>query len=225
MILASVTGQLTTWIAANAVLAVFVLMAIDALLPVGGEVVMLYAGVIAAGVVRSGHPTLLGASLGHGAKAYVVLSIVGTLGSLAGSLVGWWLGRQGGRPLIERHGRWLHVTPAKLSRAEHWFERYGVLTLLVGRLTPLVRSFISIPAGVLGSKFVTFASLTLIASLIWCFGFAAGGWALAGAWHSFDSAFRYVDYAVLGVCAALAVALMFRARAGHTKSAEGPGAP
>ena len=217
--LASVTGQLTTWVATNAVLAVFVLMAVDALLPVGGEVVMLYAGVIAAGVVRSGHPTLFGAPLGHGAKAYVVLALVGTIGSLAGSLVGWWLGRQGGRPLIERHGRWLHITPTKFARAERWFELYGNLTLFVGRLTPLVRSFVSIPAGVLGSKLVPFASLTLAASLIWCFGFAAGGWAMAGAWQSFDSSFRYVDYGVVGLCAALVIALVLRARARRTQSA------
>lgn len=223
--LASVTGQLTTWVAAHGVLAVFVLMAIDAVLPIGGEVVMLYAGVIAAGVVRSAHPTFLGASLGHGAKAYVILALAGTVGSLVGSIAAWWLGRQGGRPLIERHGRWLHVTPAKFERAERWFHRYGNLTLLVGRLTPLVRSFISIPAGVLGAELLTFTLLTLIASLIWCFGFAAGGWALAGAWHSFDTSFRYVDYAVLGVVVAVAAFLVFRLRGGRAQAANRPGEP
>src|SRR5579863_7174898 len=110
---ASVTAQLTSWIAANGVPAVFALMAIDALLPIGGELVMLYAGVIAAGVVRSGHPTLFGATLSHGVESYVVLSVAGALGSLLGSLVGWAIGRRGGRPLIERHGRWLHLTPAR----------------------------------------------------------------------------------------------------------------
>src|SRR5579872_3600054 len=107
--IASVSSAVTSWIAANGVLAVCVLMAIDALLPIGGELVMLYAGVIAAGVVRSGHPTLFGATLSHGVEVYVVLSISGALGSLLGSLAGWWIGRRGGRALIERHGRWLHV--------------------------------------------------------------------------------------------------------------------
>ena len=69
--MASVTAQVTSWIAANGVLAVLVLMAIDAVLPIGGELVMLYAGVIAAGVVRSGHPTLLGATLSHGLEIYL----------------------------------------------------------------------------------------------------------------------------------------------------------
>jgi membrane protein DedA with SNARE-associated domain len=211
MTVASVTGQVTSWIAANGVLAVCVLMAIDALVPIGGELVMLYAGVIAAGVVRSGHPTLFGATLSHGAEIYLVLSVAGALGSLLGSLGGWWIGRRGGRPLIERHGRWLHVTPARLDRAERWFERYGMLTLLVGRLTPLVRSFISIPAGVLGARLVPFVALTLLASLLWAFGFAAAGWALGGAWHSFDGSFRYVDYAALAAFAVLAATLVLRA--------------
>ena len=210
--LASITGQLTTWIAANGVLAVFVLMAIDALLPIGGELIMLYAGVIAAGVVASGHPTLFGATLSRGLEIYVVLSISGALGSLIGSLAGWWLGRRGGRPLIARHGRHLHVSPARFARAERWFEHYGVLTILVGRLTPLLRSFISIPAGVLGSNLVPFALLTLLASLIWSFGFAAAGWALGGAWHSFDGAFRYLDYIVIVILVGGAVYLTLRTR-------------
>ncbi len=209
--LASVTGQLTTWIAAHGVIAVFVLMAIDAVLPIGGELIMLYAGVIAAGVVAAGHPTLFGASLNRGLEIYVVLSIAGALGSLFGSLAGWWLGRRGGRPLIARHGRLLHVSPARFARAELWFEHYGVLTILFGRLTPLVRSFISIPAGVLGSDLVPFALLTLLASLIWSFGFAAAGWAIGGAWHSFDGAFRYLDYAVAVIFVGGAAYLTLRA--------------
>ncbi len=213
---ASLTAQLTSWIAANGVPAVCVLMAIDALLPIGGELVMLYAGVIAAGVVRSGHPTLFGATLSHGVEIYVVLSVSGALGSLFGSLVGWWIGRRGGRSLIERHGRWLHVTPARFARAERWFKRYGMLTLLVGRLTPLARSFISIPAGVLGARLVPFVALTLLASLIWAFGFAAAGWALGGAWHSFDRSFGYVDYVALAALVVLAATLFLRARTHRT---------
>ena len=221
MILASVTGQITTWIAAHGVIAVFALMAVAAVLPIGGELVMLFAGVIAAGVIGSSHPTLFGATLKPGVPAYVVLSISGALGSLAGSLAGWWLGRWGGRPLIERHGHKLHVTPAKFARAERWFDRYGAATLLVGRLTPLVRSFISIPAGVLGSKLVPFAALPLLASLIWSFGFAAAGWALGGTWHSFDGSFRYLDYAVLAALCGLAVMVVLRVRSRATQTGEG----
>jgi membrane protein DedA with SNARE-associated domain len=210
MTLASITGQLTSWVAAHGVAAVFLLMAVDALFPVGGEIVMLYAGVIAAGVVQSGHPTLFGASLQRGVVAYIVLVLAGTLGSLVGSLIGWAIGRVGGRPLVERHGRWFHLSPARFARAERWFERWGPLSVFLGRLTPIVRSFISIPAGALGSPLVQFTVLTLLASLVWCAAFAAVGWAVAGAWHSVDSAFRFVDYAVLGVFVAIAIAIVVR---------------
>ena len=199
MPLASLGSQLTTWIAANGLVAVFLLMALDAVLPIGGELIMLYAGVIAAGVVSGAHPSLLGLTLSHGAGAYVGLSIAGSLGSLAGSLIAWTLGKRGGRTLLERHGRWLHVTPARLARAEALFARYGIMTLLIGRLTPVVRSFISIPAGVLDTPLVPFASLTLLASAIWAFGFAGVGWALGGSWHSFDSSFRDVEYALVAI--------------------------
>ena len=222
MILASVTGQITSWIAGHGVIAIFVLMAVDALLPVGGELIMLYAGVIAAGVIAAGHPTLFGAVLHPGIEIYLVLSLAGALGSLAGSVGGWWLGRWGGRPLVERHGRLLHLTPAKFARAERWLERHAILTLLLGRLTPLVRSFISIPAGVLGSKLVPFASLTLVASLIWSFGFAGIGWALGSTWHSFDGAFHYLDYAALLAIAALAATVAVRARSRKPLPADTP---
>jgi membrane protein DedA with SNARE-associated domain len=206
--LASITGQLTTWIATNGVLAVFVLMAIDALLPIGGELIMLYAGVIAAGVVHGSSTSLFSAHVHGAVGVYVALALAGTAGSLAGSIAAWWLGRRAGRGFVLRHGHWLHVTPARLARAEAWLERHGPRALLVGRLTPLVRSFISIPAGVGGVRLVTFAAVTLIPSLIWCFGFAAAGWALGGSWHDFHSSFEYVDYAVVGLAALALVGLV-----------------
>lgn len=206
--LASITGQITTWIAAHGVVAVFALMAVDALLPIGGELVMLYAGVIAAGVVHGSSTSLFGAQVHGAVGVYVALALAGTAGSLAGSIAAWWLGRRAGRGFVLRHGHWLHVTPARLARAEAWLERHGPRALLVGRLTPLVRSFISIPAGVGGVRLVTFAAVTLIPSLIWCFGFAAAGWALGGSWHDFHSSFEYVDYAVVGLAALALVGLV-----------------
>ena len=76
----------------------------------------------------------------------------GTLGYLTGSLAGWAIGRAGGRPFIERHGRWLHLGPQRFRRAERWFARYGSAFVLFGRLTPLVRSFVSIPPARLSSR-------------------------------------------------------------------------
>jgi membrane protein DedA with SNARE-associated domain len=212
-VLASLTGQLTSWIGHHGAYAVFAIMALDALLPVGGELTMLFAGALAAGAITGAHPVLLGHPLQTGLESYLVLAIAGTLGYLVGSLVGWTIGRWGGRPLLERHGRWLHVTPENLDRAERWFDRHGNAAVFLGRLTPVVRSFISIPAGTLESPLVPYTLLTLAGSAIWCFGFAAVGWALGSSYEQVHHAFRYVDVlAVAGVVAALAALLVLRRR-------------
>ncbi len=205
------TSQLTTWIADHSVYAVFALMAIDAVLPFSGELVMLYAGVVAAGAIAGADVTILGAHATTGLESYLVLAAAGTLGSLAGALIGFAVGARGGRPLVERHGSRLHLGPRRFARAEAWFERYGGRAVFVGRLTPIVRSFISIPAGVLGIPLGSFVALTLLASLVWCFGFAAAGWAAGGTWETIHHDFRYADYAAVAVVVALiAAAILHR---------------
>lgn len=196
------TSQLTQWIAANGLVAVFVLMAIDAVLPAGGELVMLFAGALAAGAI-AGHT---GPSLG-------AVIAAGTLGYLTGSLAGWAVGRAGGRELVARRGRWLHMGIERFEHAERWFARYGSAFVFVGRLTPLVRSFVSIPAGVLEFPLGRYAALTAAASLIWCLAFGIAGHALGSNWDSVHHAFRYADYAAVGaVLAAFAGALLVRRR-------------
>jgi membrane protein DedA with SNARE-associated domain len=216
---ATVTSQLTHWVGQHGVYAVFALMAVDALLPVGGELVMLYAGVLAAGAIAGAQVTILGAHPASGFESYVVLALAGVLGSLAGGLIGWAIGVRGGRPLIERHGRALHLGPQRFARAEEWFGRQGGRAVFIGRLTPLVRSFISIPAGVLGTPLRLYLTLSLLASLIWCFGFAAAGWAAGGAWESVNHAYRYAEYAaVAAVVVLIAAVVMHRRRAVSTAS-------
>ena len=216
-VIASLSGQLTSWIGHHGAYAVFAIMALDALLPVGGELTMLFAGALAAGAITGEHPVLFGHQLQTGLESYLVLSLAGTLGYLFGSLVGWAIGRWGGRPLLERHGRWLHLTPENVDRAELWFDRHGRAAVFLGRLTPVVRSFISIPAGTLESPLAPYTLLTLAGSAIWCFGFAAAGWALGSSYDQVHHAFRYVDIlAVAGVVAALAALLVLRRR--HTRA-------
>jgi membrane protein DedA with SNARE-associated domain len=207
--LASITSQMTGWIAHHSIYAVFALMALDALLPLSGEVTMLYAGALASGAVAGQHATLFGLTLASGTQSFVTLAVAGTLGYLLGALVGWAIGARGGRPLIERHGRWLHVSPATFRRAEAWFDRYGRRAVFLGRLTPVVRSFISIPAGALGSPLGSYTVLTLLGSLVWCFGFAAAGWAVGGSWTSIHHGFEYVVVAGL---MAVAGAVVLRRR-------------
>lgn len=198
MLLASVSSSFTSAVASHGVYAVFGLMAIDAVFPAFSELVMLYAGAVAAGAFASAHHiSLFGAHIGFGAGAYVVMALSGTLGYLAGSIVGWAIGAYGGRPLLERRGRWLHLTPDKLDRAERWFDRWGNLGVLIGRVTPIVRSFVSIPAGVLEMPLAPYTVLTLVGSAVWAFAIAGIGYGLGSSYQRFDHGFKYVEYVVL----------------------------
>ena len=106
------------------------LMALDAIFPAASELVMLYAGAIAAGAFGSQGVRSFGVHFAPGVGALLVMALAGTLGYLVGALIGWAIGRYGGRPLLERHGRWFHLSPAKLDRAEAWFDRWGNLGVL-----------------------------------------------------------------------------------------------
>jgi membrane protein DedA with SNARE-associated domain len=212
------TAQLTSWIAHHGVYAVFALMAVDAVLPAGGEVIMLFAGALASGAVSAGSVKLFGSPLSSGLEAYVVLALSGTLGYLAGAIAGWALGLQAGHRLMSRQGRFLHVSPETLGRADRWFERFGMGAVFLGRLTPVVRSFISIPAGLMRAPFVPYVALTFAGSALWCFAFAGLGWALGGSWESFHHGFRYADYlAVIAVAALVGLAVVHRLRARRSR--------
>ena len=206
MLLASVSSSFTSAVANHGVYAVFGLMAIDALFPAASELVMLYAGAVAAGVFSSAHGvSLFGSRIGFGAGAYVALALAGTLGYLVGALVGWAIGRYGGRPLLERHGRWFHLSPGRLDRAEAWFERWGNLGVFLGRLTPIVRSFVSIAAGIFEMRLLPYTLLSLAGSAVWAFAFAGAGYGLGTGYRGFDHSFRYVEYAIaVGIVAGLA---------------------
>ena len=93
----------------------------------------------------------------------------------------------GGRPFLERHGRWFHLKEANLVKAERWFERWEDRAVFFGRITPVVRSFVSIPAGVFHAPLRRYTVLTLLGSAIWCFVLAGVGWALGSQWEEFHS--------------------------------------
>jgi membrane protein YqaA with SNARE-associated domain len=122
---ASITSSITSFIGNHGVYAVFVLMAIDAVFPAASELVMLYAGALAAGTFAGQSVVLFGHDVPFGFWSFVVMALAGTLGYLVGALVGWAIGAFGGRPLLERRGRWLHLPPPTLERAEGWFDRWG----------------------------------------------------------------------------------------------------
>jgi membrane protein DedA with SNARE-associated domain len=210
------TAQVTDWIAAHGVLAVFILMAVDAVFPAGGELVMLFAGALAAGAISDARISVLGQTLSTGLESYLVMVAAGTLGYVVGALIGWAIGMRGGRELIERHGSRLHLGPARFARAERWFARFGPAAVFLGRLTPLVRSFVSIPAGVLRFPLGPYLALTFAASAIWAFAFAGAGWALGGNWEQVHHAFRYADYAAVAAVLVVAAVVMRRAMTTRT---------
>jgi membrane protein DedA with SNARE-associated domain len=207
VLVASVSSSITSFIGDHGVYAVFVLMLIDAVFPAASELVMLYAGALAAGTFAGQSVVLFGGHVSSGFWAFLVMALAGTLGYLVGSILGWAIGAYGGRPLLERHGRWLHLPAARLDRAERWFERFGGWAVFVGRITPVARSFVSIPAGVFRWPLAPYTVLTLLGSAIWSFAFAGAGWGIGRSYTSVHDNFRFVDYAVVAI-AVVAVALL-----------------
>jgi membrane protein DedA with SNARE-associated domain len=207
----AITDALTGAIGDAGIYAVFGLMFLDAVFPAGSEIVMLYAGALAAGAFPGQQVTVFGQTIDSSGWAFVAMALAGAIGYWLGSVFGWALGRYGGRPLVERHGRFFHLNAAKLERSHAWFENHGVRAVFITRNVPVVRSFISIPAGVAEMRFGPYALLSLAGSLPWAFGFAAAGYALGESWHRFHDDFRWVDYVVVGLIVAAIVYLILRA--------------
>ena len=196
-----ITSSITSAIGDYGLYAVFLLMLVDAVLPAASELVMLYAGAVAAGAIAGHDVTLFGSEVHSTGWAYLAMAMAGVLGYTLGSVLGWGIGRAGGRPFLERHGRWVHVTPERLTRAEAWFDRYGDAAVLISRVVPVVRSFISIPAGVVEMPLGRFTVLSFVGTIPWCFGLAGAGVALGSGWERFHEGWRYADYVVVGLVA------------------------
>jgi membrane protein DedA with SNARE-associated domain len=212
VVLASLSASVTTFIRDHGLAAVFLLMLVDAVLPAASELVMVVGGAVAAGAFGAG-VSLFGTHIATGFWSYVAVSVAGTIGYLLGSILGWAIGLYGGRPLLERHGRWFHLAPDNLEKAERWFEKYEGWAVFVGRITPVVRSFVSIPAGVFRVKLGRYTVLTLAGSALWCFALAGVGWAAGTGYERFHRDFRWVEYAVVaGVIAAAAYLIVRRRR-------------
>ena len=191
------THYLTTQISQHGYVAVFILMLLEsACIPIPSEVIMLFGGALAGGLLATG---------GHAQVSVVGIGLAGAVGNLAGALVAYAVGRAGGRPLLERYGRFLLIRSQHLDRSEAFFARRGDVAVLVGRVLPVVRTFISLPAGVAEMPLGRFSLFTLVGSLPWTFALAGVGYAVAANWDSVASAFTYVSV-VVGVIAAAVIA-------------------
>ena len=217
-ITSSITDALTSFIGDHAVYAVFVLMFVDAVFPAASELVMLYGGAVAAGAFAGQDVVVFGREVPSGWESYAAIVAAGTLGYTLGSIAGWGIGDHGGRPLVDRRGRWFHLSPERMERAERWFDRWGDWAVFLGRITPVVRSFVSIPAGVFQHPLGRYTALTFVGSTVWCLFFAGIGWAVGQSWESFHHAFRYVEIAVLVLIVVGLVVLLVRRRSSKLES-------
>ena len=212
MVAASLTGSLTSFVGDHGIYAVFALMVVSAVLPAASEITMLYAGAVASGAFASAHVAVFGSRISTGGWAFVAMAVAGVLGNLLGAALGWAVGSFGGRPFLERYGGWLHVTPAKLRRAERSFERWGSAAIPAGLALPVLRSFVAIPAGILRVPLRRFLALAVPGCAAFCFALAGAGWAVGRSWHSVRGDLRYVDVAIVTGAMLIAAYLVLRRR-------------
>jgi membrane protein DedA with SNARE-associated domain len=207
LVLASISESLfnlaSEFVGETGLAAVFVLMVAEsACIPIPSEATMLFAGfaVTNPGAAHNHHLTLIG------------IVLAGVLGNLIGSWISYAVGRFGRIELVERHGHWLHLKPSHIAWADRWFQRYGAPAIFFSRMLPIIRTFISLPAGVAKMPFGRFTLLTLAGIIPWVLGLALAGEALGSEWKNARSAFEYVDYAVVVLVVLAIVSAVVRRR-------------
>lgn len=193
--------------------AVFLLMlAESACIPIPSEVIMLFGGALAAGAYPGAHPTLIG------------IVLAGVLGNVAGSYIAWAVGRYAGQPAVRRWGRRFGVRGHDIDRATAWFDRYGSAAVLFGRMVPVVRTFISLPAGFAGMPAGRFGLFTTLGCIPWTAALGIAGYALGANWQHIANDFHGLTYAIAGivvVALVVAVVLYFRRRGGDASESAG----
>jgi membrane protein DedA with SNARE-associated domain len=184
---------------------IVLLMAIEsACIPLPSEVIMPFSGYL----VYTGRFNLW------------LVSIAGALGCVVGSLAAYWVGMYGGRPLIEKYGKFLLISRHDLDLADRWFDRFGEVIVFASRLLPVIRTFIAFPAGVARMNLKKFVIYTFAGSLPWCFGLAYAGQKLGEQWDNnptLKSVFHRFDF-VIGIVLVLAVAWWVWRHIGHLRS-------
>jgi membrane protein DedA with SNARE-associated domain len=210
----------THFISSAGYIAIFLLTVAEAAcIPIPSELTLGFAGAVASGGVTHDHSLNL-----------ALVIVVGVVGEMVGSSVAYAVGRTGGRALVDRFGKYVLLSHKDLDRAEAWFQRRGDPAVLIGRVVPVVRTFISFPAGVAEMPVVSFGLFTFVGVTVWVGVLAGIGYALGSQYHSMVKGFGDATY-VVGALAVLAVAAAvyhrWRAvRAEHqapTSGALGPG--
>ena len=198
------TGFITDQIAAHGYIAVFVLMVLEsACIPVPSEAVMTFGGALAGGLLASDHQAHV---------SLVGIGLAGAFGNLIGSWIAYAVGRYAGPAFVERWGRYVFLRPHHLRRSEQFFDRHGSSAVLIGRVLPVVRTFISLPAGVARMRLLPFSVYTLVGSLPWTFALAYAGYALVDHWDSVSTYLTPISVVIVVVALAAAGWWFWRAR-------------
>jgi membrane protein DedA with SNARE-associated domain len=202
---ASLTGPLVD-LATNVVgdlgtAGIFILMLLDsACIPTSSEAIMLFAGF----KVADGRFTML------------EIVIAGVAGNVVGSWVAYGIGYYGRIELLKRHGKWLHIGPKEIGWADRWFDRYGDATVFFSRMVPVIRTFISLPAGVARMPFWRFTVLSTIGITPWVIAWAIVGKQVGSDWDNLQEKLHYVDYAIVAAIVLAIVYFVLRRRRGGT---------
>lgn len=174
---------------------VFIGMTLEsACIPLPSEVIMPLSGF----VVYRGEMSLLG------------ITIVGAVGNLIGSWIAYFVGLKGGRPFLEKYGKYVLISPKKLDMAHEWFDKYGHEAVLISRVLPIIRTFISLPAGIVEMDLKKFSIYTFVGSLPWCFVLACIGFMLGPNWNIIEKYFHYMDIVVVIAVVILAIYLVHK---------------
>jgi membrane protein DedA with SNARE-associated domain len=188
-VLEALTEFITGTVADYGYLAVFVLMALEsACIPIPSEVTMLFGGALASeGFAGDAQLSLVG------------VTIAGVVGNVIGSWVAYGVGRWGGRRVIDRYGRYLLLRPHEIDRAQAWFERRGELAVFVSRLLPVVRTFISLPAGIARMPFWRFTVYTTLGCVPFVFLLALGGRLAGDNWEAVKHTLEPASWAIVAL--------------------------
>src|SRR3989344_8460431 len=179
--LALISSFVVSFISTSGYFSIFILMAMEsALIPIPSEIIMPFSGFLVF------------------EEKFSLWAVVfwGTFGNLIGSIAAYLLGIYGGRPLIEKYGKYILISRHELDVADRWFQKYGGLSVFFSRMLPAVRTFISLPAGIARMPFLKFCLYTTLGSLPWSFALTYAGVVSGGNWHILEPYFRKFDWAI-----------------------------
>jgi membrane protein DedA with SNARE-associated domain len=202
----ALSNFLTNVVENHGILAVLLLMAVESCgIPFPSEVIMPFAGYMAA----AGHISLAGAIF------------AGAFGNLLGSLLAYWLAAQFGTPVLLGPGRWLGISKRHIELADRWFRRHGLAAVFLGRMVPVVRTYVSFPAGLARVEPLRFSVLTFVGALPWCAALAGAGYAVGA---NYDKISRPIEIVAIVIAVIVVAGLVAWVMRGRRRAAAVPGA-